>query len=30
MGASREMVQRYIRSVTFQDSLRFYKAPLSQ
>ncbi|MFC2018310.1 tyrosine-type recombinase/integrase, partial [Chloroflexota bacterium] len=27
---SLEMVQRYTRSVTFQDSLRFYKAPLSQ
>jgi site-specific recombinase XerD len=26
---SLEMVQRYTRSVTFQDSLRFYKAPLS-
>ncbi len=26
---SLEMVQRYIRSVTFRDSLRFYKAPLS-
>jgi site-specific recombinase XerD len=25
---SLEMVQRYTRSVTFQDSLRFYKAPL--
>ncbi|MFH1650825.1 MAG: tyrosine-type recombinase/integrase [Chloroflexota bacterium] len=24
-----EMVQRYTRSVTFQDSLKFYKAPLS-
>ena len=24
-----EMVQRYTRSVMFQDSLRFYKAPLS-
>jgi site-specific recombinase XerC len=24
------MVQRYTRSVSFQDSLRFYKAPLSQ
>lgn len=24
-----EMVQRYTRSVGFQDSLRFYKAPLS-
>ncbi|HAV10159.1 MAG TPA: hypothetical protein DCX22_00860 [Dehalococcoidia bacterium] len=27
---SLEMVQRYTRSVTFQDSLRFYKAPLSE
>ncbi|MFC1966465.1 tyrosine-type recombinase/integrase [Chloroflexota bacterium] len=27
---SLEMVQRYTRSVTFQDSLRFYKAPLGQ
>ncbi|MFC2017874.1 tyrosine-type recombinase/integrase [Chloroflexota bacterium] len=27
---SLEMVQRYTRSVTFQDSLKFYKAPLSQ
>jgi len=26
---SLEMVQRYTRSVTFNDSLRFYKAPLS-
>jgi site-specific recombinase XerD len=26
---SLEMVQRYTRSITFQDSLRFYKAPLS-
>ncbi|MFC1907369.1 tyrosine-type recombinase/integrase, partial [Chloroflexota bacterium] len=26
---SLEMVQRYTRSVTFRDSLRFYKAPLS-
>ncbi len=26
---SLEMVQRYTRSVTFQDSLKFYKAPLS-
>ena len=25
---SLEMVQRYTRSVTFQDSLKFYKAPL--
>ena len=25
---SLEMVQRYTRSVTFQDSLRFYKVPL--
>jgi len=25
---SLEMVQRYTRSVTFQDSLRFYKPPL--
>jgi integrase len=25
---SLEMVQRYTRSVTFEDSLRFYKAPL--
>jgi integrase len=27
---SLEMVQRYARSVNFQDSLKFYKAPLSQ
>ena len=27
---SLEMVQRYTRSVTFEDSLRFYKAPLGQ
>ncbi|MFC2047903.1 tyrosine-type recombinase/integrase [Chloroflexota bacterium] len=27
---SLEMVQRYTRSVSFQDSLRFYKAPLGQ
>ena len=27
---SLEMVQRYTRSVSFQDSLRFYKAPLSR
>lgn len=27
---SLEMVQRYTRSVSFQDSLKFYKAPLSQ
>jgi hypothetical protein len=27
---SLEMVQRYTRSVTFEDSLKFYKAPLSQ
>ena len=27
---SLEMVQRYTRSVNFQDSLKFYKAPLSQ
>jgi len=27
---SLEMVQRYTRSVTFQDSLKFYKAPLGQ
>ena len=27
---SLEMVQRYTRSVTFHDSLKFYKAPLSQ
>jgi site-specific recombinase XerD len=27
---SLEMVQRYTRSVTFQDSLKFYRAPLSQ
>ena len=26
---SLEMVQRYTRSVTFNDSLKFYKAPLS-
>jgi len=26
---SLEMVQRYTRSVTFQDSLKFHKAPLS-
>ena len=26
---SLEMVQRYTRSVTFEDSLKFYKAPLS-
>jgi integrase len=26
---SLEMVQRYTRSVTFSDSLKFYKAPLS-
>ena len=26
---SLEMVQRYTRSVTFHDSLKFYKAPLS-
>jgi len=26
---SLEMVQRYTRSVNFQDSLKFYKAPLS-
>ena len=26
---SLEMVQRYTRSVTFQDSMKFYKAPLS-
>ena len=26
---SLEMVQRYTRSITFQDSLEFYKAPLS-
>lgn len=25
---SLEMVQRYTRSITFQDSLKFYKAPL--
>ena len=25
---SLEMVQRYTRSVTFEDSLRFYKPPL--
>ena len=25
-----EMVQRYTRSVTFHDSLKFYKGPLSQ
>jgi len=25
---SLEMVQRYTRSVTFQDSLKFYKPPL--
>ena len=28
--ASLEMVQRYTRSVSFQDSLKFYKAPLGQ
>ena len=27
---SLEMVQRYTRSLTFQDSLKFYKAPLGQ
>jgi integrase len=27
---SLEMVQRYTRSVTFEGSLKFYKAPLSQ
>jgi len=27
---SLEMVQRYTRSVTFQDSLKFYKSPLEQ
>jgi len=27
---SLEMVQRYTRSVTFQDSMKFYKAPLSE
>ncbi len=26
---SLEMVQRYTRSVSFQDSMRFYRAPLS-
>ena len=26
---SLEMVQRYTRSVTFNDALKFYKAPLS-
>jgi len=26
---SLEMVQRYTRSIRFQDSLKFYKAPLS-
>ena len=26
---SLEMVQRYTRSVTFEDSLKFYKAPLA-
>ena len=26
---SLEMVQRYTRSVTFEDSMRHYKAPLS-
>jgi hypothetical protein len=26
---SLEMVQRYTRSVTFQDALKHYKAPLS-
>ena len=25
---SLEMVQRYTRSITFQDSMKFYKAPL--
>jgi len=27
---SLEMVQRYTRSVTFNDSLKFHKAPLSE
>jgi hypothetical protein len=27
---SLEMVHRYTRSVTFEDSLRFYKAPLGE
>ncbi len=27
---SLEMGQRYTRSVTFEDSLKFYKAPLGQ
>ena len=26
---SLDMVQRYTRSVSFQDSMKFYKAPLS-
>jgi integrase len=27
---SLEMVQRYTRSITFNDSLKFYKAPLGE
>jgi len=27
-GESLEMVQRYTRSVTFQDSLKLYRAPI--
>jgi len=27
---SLEIVQRYTRSVTFQDSMKFYKAPLGE
>jgi integrase len=27
---SLEMVQRYTRSITFNDSLKFYKAPLAE
>ena len=26
---SLEMVQRYTRSISFQDSMKFYKAPLN-
>jgi hypothetical protein len=29
VGEKLEMVQRYTRSVSFEDSLRFYKGPLS-
>ena len=29
MAEALEMVQRYTRSVTFEDSLKFYKAPIS-